>query len=93
VLDTLAKPLTELFVVSLLRNLNESQLYNLFDNKLSNKRYIFKLLILEIGFQVTMNLCEVSKDPKVFNVILVLTKIFYSLNYQVNEHIIIFISY
>ncbi|XP_025201498.1 exportin-2 [Melanaphis sacchari] len=45
VLDTFAKPLTELFVL-------------------------------------TMNLCEVSKDPKVYNVILVLTKIFYSLNYQ-----------
>ncbi|XP_050434823.1 exportin-2 [Adelges cooleyi] len=45
VLDTLAKPLTELFVL-------------------------------------TMNLCEVSKDPKLYNVILLLTKIFYSLNYQ-----------
>lgn len=33
-----------------------------------------------------MNLCEVSKDPKVYNVILVLTKIFFSLNYQVNKH-------
>jgi len=30
-----------------------------------------------------MSLCEVSKDPKLYNVILVLTKIFYSLNYQV----------
>jgi len=47
--------------------------------------YIFKLLIT-IYFQLTMNLCEVSKDPKVYNVILVLTKIFYSLNYQVNKH-------
>ncbi|XP_050543879.1 exportin-2 [Daktulosphaira vitifoliae] len=45
VLDNLAKPLTELFVL-------------------------------------TMNLCNVSKDPKLYNILLVITKIFYSLNYQ-----------
>lgn len=45
VLDTLAKPLTELFVVSLLRTLNESQFYNI-----SNKKWNFMLLIIEIFF-------------------------------------------
>ncbi|VVC32399.1 Hypothetical protein CINCED_3A009409 [Cinara cedri] len=33
-------------------------------------------------FVFAMNLCEVSKDPKVYNIVLVITKIFYSLNYQ-----------
>lgn len=35
-----------------------------------------------------MNLCEVSKDPKLYNIVLTLTKIFYSLNYQVNSILI-----
>lgn len=38
-----------------------------------------------------MNLSEVSKNPKLYNVVLVITKIFYSLNYQVKIQINIYI--